>query len=226
MGKGKYLCLHDTPVFFGIDMVSFRLFCHAMRKYLKKKGEYLFRQGDPADTIYFLKDGSFKLVSVTQQGEEMITQIVGPGEVIGEAALFKEDIVLANSAIALEEAKICCLDRQAFENVIESHPELAIQIIRNLGKRLHDTWERFAEFSTQTTQEKIVSLFIRLAREYGQSCNEGTLIKLYLTQQEIAASIGASRVMVSRVLQQLIESDYICKNQGYYVLKRKCVVDL
>lgn len=218
----KYLCLHDIPIFTGLDRTSFRSICLATSKYFKKKGEFLFKQGDPSNTIYIIKSGRFKLVRTTESGEEAIIQIIGSGEIIGETTLFREDMPLSISAIAIEDAKACAIGRQSFESIIRSEPDIALKIIKNLSNRLHDAWEQIAESNTQTIQEKVVSLFIRLAQEYGEPHVEGTIIKICLTQQEIASIVGASRVMISQVLGELTKRNYIYKKGKYYILKEKC----
>jgi len=67
-----------------------------------------------------------------------------------------------------------------------------------------------------------LSLLFRLAREHGEPCPEGTLIKIYLTQQEIASLVGASRVMVAQVLKELTTENYLCRGEKYYILKDRC----
>lgn len=222
MNKKRYLCLYDIPIFSGMDKTKFSLICHASKKDYKKKGEFLFRQGDITNAIYLIKEGSFKLVQITKNGEEVIIQIVGQGQIIGETNLFKENTVLPISAIALEEAKVCSIDIQSLEEAINNEPKIALHIIKNLGKRFYDALEHIVELNTQTVQEKVLSLFIRLAQEYGESCTEGTIIKICLTQEEIASIVGASRVMVSQTLRELIKMDYIYRKKKYYVLKGKC----
>jgi CRP/FNR family transcriptional regulator, cyclic AMP receptor protein len=222
MDEKRYLCLYDIPIFSGIDKTKFPLICYTSKKDYKKKGEFLFRQGDIANAVYLIKEGSFKLVRITENGEEVIIQIVGQGEIIGEANLFREDIVLPISAIALEEAKVCSIDIQSLEESINNEPKIALHIIKNLGKRFYDTLEQIVELNTQTVQEKVLSLFIRLAQEYGEPCTEGTIIKICLTQEEIASIVGASRVMVSQTLKELIRMEYIYRKKKYYVLKGKC----
>jgi CRP/FNR family transcriptional regulator len=218
----KYLCLHDIPFFTGLDRNSFRSICLATSKYFKKKGEFLFRQGDSANTIYIIKSGRFKLVKTTESGEEVIIQIVGSGEIIGETSLFREGVFVSVSAIAMEDAKACAISRQSFESIIRNEPNIALKIIKGLSDRLHDAWEQIAESNTQTIQEKVASLFIRLAQEYGESHVEGTIIKICLTQQEIASIVGASRVMISQVLGELTKRNYIYKKGKYYILREKC----
>lgn len=223
MEKRKYLCLHDIPIFSGINEVSFSSICHATKKQHMKKGELLFNQGDPIDAVYYIKEGSFKLVRITENGEEVIVQIVGSGEVIGVTALFMEGIYSPISAIVMEEGNVCSIDRKSLEKIIIEKPEIALQIIRSLSTRLYDTWERIAELNTQTIQERIIGFFIQLAQEHGEPCPEGTLIKIPLTQQEIAYAVGGSRVIVSQALQKLIKNNYIFRKKKYYILKRKCI---
>jgi CRP/FNR family transcriptional regulator, cyclic AMP receptor protein len=115
------------------------------------------------------------------------------------------------------------IDCKSFEKIIIGSPEIALQIIKNLSTRLYDTWEKITELNTQTIQEKVTSFFIQLAQEHGEPCTEGTLIKIPLTQQEIASAVGASRVMVSQVQQELVKNNYICRKKKYYMLKRKCI---
>lgn len=222
MEKKRYLCLYNIPIFYGIDRNAYPSICRAANKCCMRKGEFLFNQGDIANDIYLIKEGSFKLVRITESGEEVIVQIVGQGEIIGEANLFRENISFPISAIALEEAKVCSINIQALEKSINNEPKIALQIIKNLGKQLYDTVERIVELNTLTVQEKVLSLFIRLAQEYGKPCAEGTIINIYLTQEEIASIVGASRVMVSQILGELVKTNYICRKKKYYVLKEKC----
>jgi CRP/FNR family transcriptional regulator len=137
--------------------------------------------------------------------------------------LFSEGAFSPVSAIVLEEANVCSIDIKSFERIIVENPEIALQIIKNLNARLYDTWEKITELNTQTIQEKVISFFIQLAQEQGEPYAEGTLIKIPLTQQEIASAVGASRVMVSQALQELIKSNYICRKKKHYIVKRKCI---
>ncbi|MGB9847424.1 MAG: Crp/Fnr family transcriptional regulator, partial [Desulfotomaculales bacterium] len=156
------LCLRDIPLFSRVEKVVFQPVCKAANKRHLKRGEILFRQGDAADSIYLIKEGSFKLVRVTEEGQETILQLIGRGEIVGEAALF-QDTEHPATAVALEEAKVCSIKRELLEKVIKETPDLAWQIIASLGSRLYNTWEQITELNTQTTREKVLSLLFRLA---------------------------------------------------------------
>jgi len=222
MNKKRYLCLYDIPLFSGLNNDSFKIICHAASKQSKRKGEFLFCQGDIADTVYIVKEGNFKLIRTTENGDEAIMQIVGPGEILGESALFRSGTNHPVAAIAMEESKVCSIDRKSLEKIVKIEPDLAWQMIESLGNRLHNTWEQLTESNTQNAREKVLNLLVRLAQEHGEPCPQGQYIKIRLTQQEIASLVGVSRVMVSQVINDLISDNYLCKEKKNYILKSQC----
>lgn len=222
MDKKKYLCLYDVPLFSGLNRDSFKTICFAANKQHKKKGEFLFRQGDATDTIYIIKEGNFKLIRTTEDGDEAIVQIVSAGEILGECALFRKDTTQPVTAIAMDDAKVCSIDRKTFEKIIKNEPDLAWQVIENLSNRLYNTWEQLTDSNTQNAREKVLSLLVRLSQEYGESCPQGLRVKIRLTQQEIASLVGVSRVMVSQVINDLIVNDYLSKEKSFYIIKSRC----
>lgn len=222
MNNKRYLCLHDIPLFSGLSMESFRQICLVTNKQELTKGQLLFRQGEVSNSIYVIKEGRFKLLHMNQDGDETILQLIGPGELIGETALFRSDKLQLATAISVEAAKICSIDHDTFEKVIKSQPDLAWELIKKLGDRLYDVWEQVSESHNQSTQEKVLNLMFRMAREHGESCEAGIRITIPFTQQEIASLVGASRVMVSLSIQELTMKNYLCREKRHYILKGKC----
>lgn len=222
MNTKRYLCLHDIPLFSRLSMDSFRQVCLATNKQQLVKGEVLFRQGEAANRIYIIKEGHFKLLRVTPDGDETILQFVGPGEIIGETELFRSDKIQLATAISLEAAKVCSINHDTFEKVVKTYPDLAWELIKNLGDRLYGFWEQASEAKGQTTVEKVLSLMLRMAQDHGETCSEGIRISIPLTQQEIASLVGASRVMVAQSIKELTNRKYLCRENRYYILKNKC----
>ncbi|MBS3970697.1 MAG: Crp/Fnr family transcriptional regulator [Clostridia bacterium] len=218
----KQFCLHDLPLFDGMDRNLFTMVCrHAAIKRHYRRGETLFRQGEVSDTLYLIKEGSFKLIRVSEEGKEVILQVAGTGDVLGEAALFREGIHPA-TAVAMDNARVCALSRERLETVIRANPDLALKVIYSLGNSLYNAWEQASELRTGSTREKVLNLLIHLAANHGEQCPEGKKITLCLTQQEIADYIGASRVMVAQVLKELQARNYLIKKGKHYILKDSC----
>lgn len=84
------LCLQEPPLFEGLEQSEFASVCFNSTKKRIPKGIFLFRQGEIANTIYLVKAGKLKLAPVTAEGREIIFYVAGPGEVLGETTLFKE----------------------------------------------------------------------------------------------------------------------------------------
>lgn len=221
MTSNRLFCLRDLPLFELVDKELFRNVCLAAGKKYYQRGDVLFSQGDPSDTLYLIKEGSFKIVRVNEEGKEMILHLAGRGEVLGESALFREGSHPA-AAVALEKSRVCALSRRSFEETIRANPDFALQVIFSLGNRLESAWTSQTELRRGTTREKVLNLLISLAAEHGVPCEGGTLIKIRLSQQEIADFVGSSRVMVAQSVRELTEQNYIIKKGKYYQLKDRC----
>jgi len=224
-GKTKrcILCLRELPLFAGLSAGDFTDVCLQAHKLQAGKRQCLFHQGEPADAVYLIKAGKLKLVQVSPDGRAVILDVVGPGEVLGETALFQEQPQLF-SAIALEDAKLCVFNRSQFEAMIQRHPSAATSIISYLARRLYDNMQLTVDATGAPVREKVVRLLLRLAEKYGRKVPDATVIELEITQQELADMVGASRVMVANVLKQLREEGLVTRQDGRYLLQpQRCM---
>lgn len=102
------------------------------------KDDVLIRKGAEGDSLFMVDQGWFKIVSEEAQGGELILNHSGPGESIGEMALLDEEPRSA-TVIALSDAEVLELKRDAFLSVLNQNPELSVQLIRETSKRLRFT---------------------------------------------------------------------------------------
>ncbi len=218
MNRHCIFCLGELPLFKGFDAVTFGQVCLQAAKLQVAKGQSVFRQGESAETVYLVKAGTFKLVHITDDGREVIVDVIGRGEVIGETALFQEQSH-PFSAVAIELSRICCFNRRQFEAMIRENPDGAMQVIRFLARRLYENIRQSGEVSGATVRQKVLQLMARLADKHGRPAPDAVAIELDITQQEIADMVGASRVMVANILKQLHEEGIVCRRDRYYLLK-------
>ncbi|MDX9872357.1 MAG: Crp/Fnr family transcriptional regulator [Clostridia bacterium] len=213
--------LQNRPVFTGLDNATFKPVCIKSITKELKKGEYLFQQGALADSCYIVKEGTLKLTKLTEDGEETMVHVINAGEILGESTLFRKISFHPVTAIALENVKVCYLSREILEQLVKKNPDLAWELFVNLSNQVYKSWEKILELNTQTTPEKVISLFRHLAKEHGEPDNGGTRIKMKLTQEDIASMVGTSRVMVSKAIQKLIQSQILIKDKKHYIIKQK-----
>ena len=212
------MCLKELLLFEGLDKDDFYSICPGKIKKTVLKGHYLFRQGEHDHAIYLIKSGKLKLIQNTKDGREIIINIIGTGEVLGESALFQEQ-EMNFSAVAIEDVKLCAINRSDLELIVQQNPEFAVKIISHLARKLNAAMQQISESSGASVKEKLLRLLLRLANEYGKATSDMTLIELKITQQEMGSMIGASRVKISQVLRELKEAGILGYNGKYYMIK-------
>ena len=98
-------------------------------------GEDLFRQGDPADSMYLIKMGSVKLWKITEEGRALTLDIRKAGDLLGESVLLEKGEYPVG-ATRLEPALTWGIDRKSFESLALNHPMVGLAVIRNLSLRI------------------------------------------------------------------------------------------
>jgi CRP-like cAMP-binding protein len=98
-------------------------------------GEALFHQGDPGTSAFIIHEGWVKIVIHNEEGEEIVLNQCGPGEVIGEIALIDGNPRSAG-VIALSPVTAVELRRNLFLRVLAQQPLLALDVMRNFAARL------------------------------------------------------------------------------------------
>ncbi|MCG1026181.1 MULTISPECIES: Crp/Fnr family transcriptional regulator [Dehalobacter] len=215
--KRCLICLEELDMFRGLEKEQFTNLCQCTNKKRLSKGHYLFYQGDITGTIFLVKSGKLKLVQSAEDGHETILDICGPGEVLGELSLYQEQKE-CSSALAMEEACICCFSKMQFVMLIKKDPSFALRIINYLGQKRYAIMNSDKE-TRRTVKERLLRLFYNLANQYGKKLPDATMIDLIITQQELADMIGSSRVMVIQALNELKEAKIVDHTNRYYILK-------
>lgn len=110
------------------------------------EGDVLMRRGETGDSLFMINDGWFKIVTQDANGGELIINKTGPGETIGEMALVDEAPRSA-TVIAISNAKVFELKKDAFQEILDQRPDVALALIRGFSSRLR--------FSTTYIQKAI-----------------------------------------------------------------------
>src|SRR5688572_30131437 len=101
-----------------------------------RKGEKIFSQGDPADSIYFIQTGRMKITVVSTAGKEAVLAMPGPHDFFGEGALVNQSLRVS-SADVLESSTVCRVDKRAMIRSLQEQSEpsgkfMALLFSRNI----------------------------------------------------------------------------------------------
>ena len=188
----------------GVSQQALHDFNAMMRITRRRRGEWIFLLGDPADSIYFLREGRIKITALSEDGQEVLHEIIGPGEMFGDMSAIL-DIPRTTSAQALEASLLCKIRRKDFETLLSMYPELSFQLLKSVGLRLKQAEAQLVNVICNDVSRRVRETLIDLMVK-----ESGTLpdrpIKIKITQQDLANLIGASRQKTWQTLKELEDS--------------------
>jgi CRP/FNR family transcriptional regulator, cyclic AMP receptor protein len=154
----------------------------------------------PGEAIYIILEGSVKIHLFTPGGAEVILAVLGPGEVVGEMSL-ADSLGRSANVSTLEESALLWMDRRTFRSGVESSAVLARNLADVLSRRVRLTNAHLLSMATLDVPGRVAAQLLALGREYGEEIPEGGVrIPIRLTQADLAALAGASRVRVNQAL--------------------------
>ncbi|KJF27699.1 CarD family transcriptional regulator [Clostridium aceticum] len=186
------------------------------------KGEMVFFEGDPADTIYLIKSGIVLLYKVSEKGKEVSLGILQENDIFGENTIF-DDIQHTMNAKALENTFVCTCNKKDLPELLKD-PMISLKIIKLLGDKLNNYTEQMATLAFQDVKGRVLDVLIRLAREYGEMTPEGIRINLLLNHQDLANLVNASRVMVTNTINELKREGVIRVNKRFFFILNSSLI--
>lgn len=165
-------------------------------------GAVLFREGDTSRDVYAIVSGHVKVMLLTPSGRELLLGAKSRGELVGELAAIDGQPRSA-SAIGLDDVEALVLAPAAFEEVLDEHPRLARRLLRVLAANVRDADWRAADRESGDMTRRVARRLVLLADRFGEHTGDGVRIALRLTQDDLAAWVGATREATSRALSVL-----------------------
>lgn len=162
------------------------------------RGEVVFHEGDPADSLHLVEKGRFAVRVTTPLGETATLAIRGPGEAFGELALVS-DAPRSATVAALEPAETHSLYRREFDELRRGHPFVNRVLVAVLAAEVRRMDELIVEAFYVGADKRVLRRLRDLAGIYGDGSDS---ITVPLTQEDLAGLAGTSRATVNRVLRQ------------------------
>jgi CRP/FNR family cyclic AMP-dependent transcriptional regulator len=174
-----------------------------------RRNTVIVQEGEPADSLYWILSGELATFVGNDEGQVLELNRMGPGDYFGELLL--ASAIRTASVRTVTAARLCRISRSEFEALLKEEPDLSLEIIRMLARRLviltgtvrgialSDVYSRLARFLTE-----------HAVQDGDRRRVDGT------SQQQMAERVGASRSMVNRLLKDLQQGDYV-------TIERRCI---
>lgn len=217
MKKSTYWYIRSNKLFSSLPEAELQRMASLLRPVTVRKKDFIYSVGDRADTIYILKEGRIKITRFTEEGKEIIMDILEPGDIFGELALAGE-AQRETCAEALEESFICAIPRRDFEEFLSKNPDLSFKITKWIGLKLRKIESRLEKLLFKDVRMRILTLLQDLASTYGRDTPEGKEISLKISHQDIANLIGSTRETVTLEINNLKKSGQIIIKDRRFIL--------
>ena len=163
------------------------------------KGKILFMEGEQGEAFFYIKSGLVKISKLSSDGREHILHILNEGHVFAEVTLFSNCDYPATAEV-LEDAEIGMIKNIALEKLILETPEISLELIKYLNKRLIEAQNKVRNLALYDTFGRTAQALVKLAEDYGKKTTVGIELDLNISRQELANIVGTTRETVIRVL--------------------------
>ncbi len=170
-----------------------------------KHDTVIFHESDPSYAFYVIKEGRIKVYKLSEDGRELIIGIFGNGGVFGDVPVFDGGPYPA-SAAAMIDSVVWSISRTDFEKLVKNHADISLKLIRVLGRRLRQAHNVLRDMALKNVPQRLATLLIKFIDEYGTHTDEGILLELPLSRQNIAELIGVSRETATRELSKFAKA--------------------
>jgi CRP-like cAMP-binding protein len=163
------------------------------------KGHTLFKEGDAGDRLFVVVEGKLKLGTSSGDGRDNLLSILGPGDMFGELSLFDPGPRTA-TATAVTDSRVLALANDQVIGWVTAHPEVSLQLLKRLARRLRRTNEVLADLVFADVPGRVAKAIMDLGERFGTKKDDGLHVNHELTQEELAQLVGASRETVNKAL--------------------------
>lgn len=155
---------------------------------------------EPGEVAYIVLDGAVKVQVHHPDGTAVILAMLRAGEIAGEMSLI-DRFGRSATVVAMEQTTVAWLTNAEFWNCLRSMPAMAFNLTGILSRRLRLSNAHVVALATLDIEGRLADQLLALGEEYGEATANGHCrIPFRLTQGDLAALVGASRVRVNQIL--------------------------
>lgn len=208
-----------TPLFKSLSDKNWEDVLQYLHGHCYPSDSYLFFQGDPPEALYIIWSGRIKLVRHTDQGRDVVVTVLGPGQLIGEMAIF-DGRPYSMTAVTLEDTAVVTITRNDLMRIIHRYPEVSFEVILELNRRLRLCHELVRSLAVDRVEQRIARALLRLKDLGGVPSpeGEGVMIDIHLTRQDIAEMTGTTVETAIRVMSRFRKAGLTKNYKGRTIL--------
>ena len=188
-----------------------------------RKGEKIFSQGDPADSIYFIQSGRIKITVVSAAGKEAVLAMPGPHDFVGEGALVNQSLRIS-TAETLEPTTVFRVEKRAMIRSLHDQPELSDKFMAALLTRNIDLEEDLCDQLFNHSEKRLARVLLKLARLRVPDLVLDASVPV-LSHETLAEMVGTTRSRITHFMNKFRTMGLIEYN-GELKIRTELLTDL
>jgi CRP-like cAMP-binding protein len=187
------------------DLDALRAIAHIRRF---EAGELVLREADRPTLVLAVLTGTVKLTKTASSGREIVLELRGAGEVVGELGAI-DGHTRSASAVALGEVEALVVPAERFNALLRERAGLTHRLLVTVVARVREAASRQLELGTSDVVGRVCRRLAELAASHGAAIEGGVLVRGAVSQQELADWAGVSRDGVVRALHELRDLGWV-----------------
>jgi CRP-like cAMP-binding protein len=171
-----------------------------------KPGEIIFCEYEPGDDFYLIQSGHVRITKVVSDKEKTL-DILQSGDIFGEMAILEQQPRSA-TALAEDEVKMLVFNRQNFELLLKSNPEIAIKLLKTFTKRIYDAKRQLMVLTFAEPEIRLADVFLLLAEKHGFP-SDASRIELPSSKEDLLNLTGLEEKELLKHVENLINQNKI-----------------
>jgi CRP/FNR family transcriptional regulator len=210
---------HDSEYFKEFDEEMIQQISNISSVRVYDKGAYIFSEGEFGSKVFLTFNGKIKIFKMNSSGKEFVIKILQGGDFFAESLLFDYHPKYPSTAQVIEKSDVIEINKSAFEHLLEMNCAIAVQIIKNMSKRLLYLSKRFENLTIGSSITKVSFFIYDLAQSRGIKKNGDILIEIEDKREIMANMLNLSRENFERTLTYLQNEDLIHVSRKNIIVK-------
>ena len=207
--------LRQVPFFADLSTHALETIAPWFRQDSYASDEVIFYEGDPAVRFWVVKEGQVKIVKYGKDGKEIVIEVIPPGEIFGGASMLMTHHPA--TAQGLTNAVTISISVDQYRDILSRYPSVGIHVIEALGDRMLSV-VRMRVMSSERVERRMAHILLKMATKCGREHDEGYLITISMTRQDLADLADTSLETAIRTMSSLRKRGIVKTQRGGYIL--------
>ena len=178
-------------------------------RFIKKK-QIIYSEGEKPNKLFFVQKGSIKTYKTNQDGKELITNFLKPGDFLGYVALL-EGSEYKETAEVMDDAELIVINKDEFQDLLHKNSEVAHRFIQLLANEISEREDQLIKLAYNSLRKRVADGLVSIVAKKGVIDAESGLTSVHMSREEMAETVGTATESLIRTLsdfksEKLIEA--------------------